>query len=154
MFNSETEFEAYLRELIQSRICSNNPDLQLLDNKKSVDILICRNGANSKAFFIEVKFHKKSHGRLGFGSGGGKGIQPEVVSKQPDYFETHLRWIIADETTNNSNMLFIPTSTLVNYLSGKTVGEKHNNIQQRIFKEVEGFDEDGLLKQLTDWLES
>ena len=51
-------------------------------------------------------------------------------------------------------MLFIPTSTLVNYLSGKVVGEKHNNIQNKIFKEVEGFDEDGLLKQLTDWLES
>ncbi|MGI1678081.1 MAG: hypothetical protein K6L75_05070 [Cellvibrionaceae bacterium] len=154
MFSREDEFEAYLRDLIQSRICSTNPDLQLLDSKKSVDILICRNGANPKAFFIEVKFHKKSHGRLGFGSGGGKGIQPEVVSKQPDYFEAYLRWIIADETTNNSNMIFIPTSTLVNYLSGKTVGEKHNNIQKKIFKEVDGFDENGLVEQLTNWLKS
>lgn len=154
MFNSETEFEAYLRELIQSRICSKNPDLQLFKNKKAVDILICRNGKKPKLFFIEVKFHKKSHGRMGFGGTKGSGFQPEIVATEPKYFENNLRWILGYEEDNKTNMQFVSSGVIRQYLSGGKVGEKHNNIQNKIFKEVEGFDEDGLLKQLAAWLES
>jgi len=62
---SENEFENYLRDLIQTRICENHPELVLFDNKKAVDILICRNGESPALFFLEVKYHKKSHGLTG-----------------------------------------------------------------------------------------
>lgn len=154
MFNSETEFEAYLRDLIQSKICIDDPDLQLLNSKKAVDIVVCRNGINPKAFFIEVKYHQAAHERMHIGSKGGKGIQPEIALTQPDYFEQNLRWILAEETAKNASMIFVPTSVLVNYLSGGGIAEKHNNIQKKIFKEVQGFDEDGLVRELKKWLKS
>lgn len=154
MFSREAEFEAYLRGLIQSRICSINPDLQLFKNKKAVDILICRNGNKPKLFFIEVKFHKKSHGRMGFGGTKGSGFQPEIVATEPLYFEDSLRWILGSEDDNKTNMQFVSSSVIRRYLSGGKVSEKHNNIQKKIFKEVDGFDENGLVEQLTNWLKS
>lgn len=154
MFNSETEFEVYLRELIQSKICSNSPDLQLFKNKKAVDILICRNGKNPKLFFIEVKFHKKSHGRMGFGGTRGSGFQPEIVETKPDYFEDNLRWILGSEDDNKTNMQLVSSNVIRQYLSGGKVGVKHNNIQKKIFNEMQGFDEDGLVIELKAWLKS
>ena len=80
-FKNETEFEHYLRQLIADRITAQYPHIYALDNKKAVDILICRDSPLSSAlYFLEVKYHKKSHGRLGFGSRNGGEFQPEIVS--------------------------------------------------------------------------
>lgn len=154
MFTRESEFEAYLRGLIQNKICTKNSNLKLFKNKKAVDILICRNGKTPKLFFIEVKFHKKSHGRMGFGGTKGKGFQPEIVATKPDYFEDNLRWILGSEDDYKNNMQFVSSSVIRQYLSGGKVAEKHNNIQKKIFKEVQGFDEDGLVRELKKWLKS
>ena len=153
-FKSETEFELYLRGLIQKRICDNHPELILFDNKKAVDILICRNGESPALFFLEVKYHKKSHGRLGFGSSSGVGFQPEIISKAPDYFESNLHWLISGEGHIENGIIFTSSSVIRQYLSGGEVGQKFNNIQQRIFKEVEGYDEEALVKELESWLVS
>lgn len=151
-FENEGAFEAYLRSLIQMRICDKRPELILFENKKAVDILICRNGEKPELFFIEVKYHKKSHGRLGFGSSNGVGFQPEIVSKAPDYFESNLRWIIAGEGYSSKGILFIPSEIIRRYLSGGVVGKKINNIQKKIFQEIEGFDEDVLVQKIESWL--
>lgn len=151
-FESEGAFESYLRALIQSRICDKHPELLLFENKKAVDILICRNGQNPQLFFIEVKYHKNTHGRLGFGSSRGVGFQPEIVSKAPDYFEKNLRWIIAGEGYSNRGILCVPSSTIRRYLSGGTVDKKFNNIQKKIFEEVSGMDEDALVQEIESWL--
>lgn len=42
-FESEGAFESYLWNLIQTKICDKHPELLLFENKKAVDILICRN---------------------------------------------------------------------------------------------------------------
>ena len=151
-FENEGEFESYLRDLIQEKICNKHPDLLLFENKKAVDILICRNGEKPELFFIEVKYHKKSHGRLGFGSSSGVGFQPEIVSKAPDYFETNLKWIIAAEGYSSKGILFVPSEIIRRYLSGGVVGKKFNNIQKKIFEEIAGMDEDTLVQEIESWL--
>ncbi|MBL4588646.1 MAG: hypothetical protein JKY11_01015 [Alphaproteobacteria bacterium] len=153
-FKNEGAFEVYLRSLIQTRICDKYPELMLFENKKAVDILICRNGEKPELFFIEVKYYKKSHGRLGFGSASGVGFQPEIVSKSPDYFESNLRWIIAGEGYSNKGALFVPSKIIRRYLSGGTVDKKHNNIQKKILEEIEGLDEDSLVQEIESWLTS
>ena len=151
-FKNESAFESYLRDLIETRICVNHDELVLFENKKAVDILICRNGENPALFFLEVKYHKKSHGRLGFGSSSGGGFQPEIVSKTPDYFESNLMWLISGEGHSDNGVIFVPSSVIRNYLSGGSVGEKFNNIQNRIFSEVNGYSEDVLVSKIESWL--
>jgi len=151
-FENEGAFESYIRELIKTKICTGHNNLILFENKKAVDILICRNGPQPALFFLEVKYHKKSHGRLGFGGSIGGGFQPEIVSKAPNYFESNLRWLISGEGHSDKGILFVPSSVIRKYLSGGNVGKKFNNIQQKIFKEVSGYDEASLIKQLKSWI--
>ncbi|WP_445360279.1 hypothetical protein ACJJIL_16895 [Microbulbifer sp. EKSA005] len=151
-FENESEFESYLRGLIETRICPNNPDLVLFENKKAVDILICRNGENPALFFLEVKYHKQSHGRLAFGSSSGGGFQPEIISKAPDYFEANLMWLISGEGYSDNGVIFTSSSVIRNYLSGGSVGEKFNNIQKKIFREINGYNEDELVNRIESWL--
>ncbi|MFT6276611.1 MAG: hypothetical protein ACJAZ0_002719 [Halioglobus sp.] len=117
-----------LRDLIETRICANRPELILFENKKAVDILICRNGENQALFFLEVKYQKHAHDRLGFRSSSGDGFQPEIVSKAPDYFESNLMWLISGEGHSDNGVIFISSSVIRNHLSGGSVGEKFNNI--------------------------
>lgn len=151
-FSSERDFESYLRYLIEKRICSKYPELILFDNKKTVDILMCRNGEKPALFFLEVKYHKQSHGRLGLGSSNGGGFQPEIVSKAPDYFESHLRWLISGEGHSDNGVIFASSSVVRRYLAGGSVGEKFNNIQTKIFYEVSGYHEDELVNKIESWL--
>ena len=132
----------------------HNNDLILLNNKKAVDILICRNGEQPALFFLEVKYHKKKHGRLGFGSRNGIGFQPEILTKQPEYFESNLRWIIANESHNDIGIIFTNSQIIRQYISGGEIGQKFNNIQNKIFKELTGYNEKELTENLRLWLES
>lgn len=147
-FTDESALEAHVRNLI-TRICSRHTNLQLFQSKKAVDILVCRNGANSALFFVEVKYHKKSHGRLGFGSSKGGGFQPEIVSTAPDYFESNLRWIIGSDEFKG--VLFERSATIRQYVAGGVVGDKFNNIQSRIFKDLNGLSDDQLETALEQW---
>ena len=95
-FATEQILESHLRHLIAAQITTNHPHIYALDNKKAVDIVICRDGNPMAVFFIEVKLYQQTHGRLGIGTGAGGGYQPEIIVRNPDYFETHLRWVIVD----------------------------------------------------------
>lgn len=98
--NSETEYENLIRQLLIEDVLTGNDDFVLFTSKKAVDILICRNGPSPKAHFIEVKYHKNNHGRLGFGHGKGGGFQPEILLRRPHFFESNLRWILGSEDSD------------------------------------------------------
>jgi len=134
--NSETEYEQLIRQLLTEDVLRGNNDLVLFTSKKAVDILICRNGAIPKAHFIEVKYHKNNHGRLGFGQGKGGGFQPEILLKRPHFFENNLRWILGSE--DSEAFFFFDNASLIPFLQGGQVGNKFNGIQKRLFQEVPG----------------
>ncbi|MFN4027238.1 MAG: hypothetical protein ACK4IZ_07330 [Flavobacterium sp.] len=90
---NETAFENHIRKDILNDIISENKSYKLFNFKKAVDVLIAKNGANPELYFLEIKYHKKNHGRLGFGQAEGKGFQPELLKDKTDYFENNLRWI-------------------------------------------------------------
>ncbi len=151
-FTNERGLENHLRHLIATKITARYPHIYTLENKKAVDIVICRDGDRPAVFFLEVKLFQQKHGRLGIGTRRGIGYQPEIVARNPDYFETHLRWVIVHGGEPTASFLFVPTSTVRLYLAGGEIGEKFNNIQLRIFREVTAFDEDTLIDELYKWL--
>lgn len=124
--------------------------LILFQNKKAVDILICRNGENPAIFFLELKCHIRSHGRLAIGQKNGGGFQPEILAKAPDYFEKNLRWIIGGEGFDD--FIFEPSATIRKFLAGGTVCEKSNNIGTRILEELPRINEAELYDSLETWL--
>lgn len=152
MFSNELELESHLRDLIVSKITAREPRIYMLENKKVMDVLICRDEPHPALFFLEVKLFQRHHGRLGIGSAQGRGFQPETVRSKPAYFESHLRWIIADSAQAMPKVLFLPTSTLTQYMAGGSVEEKFNNIQRRIFTEETFLETDALEATMFSWL--
>ncbi len=150
-FNNESEFERHIRQLIGERITTNHPEIYALENKKAVDILICRDSDVPKIFFLEIKFHKVNHGRLGIGSSDGRGFQPEILTRKPVYFERNLMWVLGNQENDNSYLL-VSSNSIRSYLAGNEISNKHNNIQARIFREERWLDEDEFVDKLTGWL--
>lgn len=95
---SEKDLEIRIRNKLTSLF--SDSDFILLENKDVVDIVIL-NDKTQKLFFIELKFFKKSHLRLGTGSEYGKGFQIEILERKFAYFESNLRWILATEDDNH-----------------------------------------------------
>ncbi len=149
--NNESDFENHIRQIIIP-LLSFSESYKIFDFKKAVDILIARNGAKPKLFFIEIKYHKKSHGRLGFGHGGGKGFQPEVLKERIDYFEDNLRWILGHE--DSEEYWFADNETIREYLNGDRVAEKYNGIKTNIFNKITPKSKKELILELNQWLKS
>jgi hypothetical protein len=150
-FSSEREVETYVRRLIADRITAKNQSLYALINKKAVDIMVCRDHPAPAIFFLEVKFHRAAHGRLGFGSAQGVGFQPEIVQKAPAYFERNMRWIIGCEEWGEK-LAMVPSTMIRSFLVGKSVGFKFNNISPRLFSAVSPLSEGELVEELQSWL--
>lgn len=149
-FQNEKEFEAHIRQLIAKKVLPHDRDLVMIRNKKAVDILICRNGKKPALYFIEIKYHLTKHGRLGTGHSKGGGIQPEILQLQPDYFKKQMQWILGNE--HHEGYWMVDNKALMNYISGSVIGEKFNNIQTRLFRELEPLSEKRFIKALKDWL--
>ena len=149
-FKSETEFEKYVRELIDLFITAVDNRIYCLKTKKAVDIVVCDDRDRAKVNFIEVKYYVKSHGRLGFGSNSGTGFQPEILLKQPKYFQSNLRFVISAEETEKIH--FLSMDEISNFISGEKIEPKYNNIQTRLFKENTGLTEEEFKKELSKWL--
>lgn len=148
---SELEFENHLRNEVITPLLANHKEFRLFDFKKAVDLLIAKNGLNPALFFIEVKYHKPNHGRLGFGQGQGAGFQPEVLLHNTDYFENNLIWILGHES--QEGYWLVNNQTLRNYLNGGSVGQKYNGIQLRIFNDIAPLNLSQLVVQLSNWLD-
>ncbi len=148
----ERAYENHIRAIVAEHIVSERTDLVLMENKKAVDILICKNGTKSALYFIEVKFHRHKHGRLGFGGAGGIGFQPEILSKNPDYFSSNMRWIIGDEEHGIDRFVLLTNSEIASFVAGGAVGQKFNNIQSRLFRESHWLDQAQLIGALKTWV--
>jgi len=149
-FTSEKEFETHIRDIIKKYILPKDKTLVLFDNKKAVDILICRNGKKPALYFLEIKYHRRSHGRLSTGHGKGIGFQPEILSKLPAYFESNMRWILGVEDIEGYYLL--KNSQLSGYVSGGKIGTKYNNIQPKLFRHESTLNRTELIQSLKDWL--
>ena len=147
---NEQQFENHVRKEILQTILKDKRENKLFNFKKAVDILIAKNGDFPKLFFIEIKYHKKSHGRLGFGHGKGSGFQPELLKSQTDYFENNLRWVLGTE--ESENYWLVDNAILRMYLNGNEVGEKYNGIKTKFFKEVESMCKSELISEIEKWL--
>jgi len=124
-FNSEKEFEGHLRRDIISPLLKEYPVYYMMESKKAVDILICKNGKEPALFFIEVKYHRHSHGRLGFGHAKGGGFQPELLIQKPTYFQNNMRWILG--VVGKDGYLFLTNDELTLSVNG---GKVEKNITE------------------------
>lgn len=147
---NETAFENHIRKDILNDIIAENESFKLFNFKKAVDVLIAKNGLNPELYFIEIKYHKKNHGRLGFGHGKGGGFQPEVLKNNTDYFENNMRWILGHD--DSEKYWFVDNNILRRYLNGNAVGEKYNGIKLKFFKEQQSIAKAELEIQIKKWL--
>ncbi|MBL87749.1 MAG: hypothetical protein CMO82_13985 [Winogradskyella sp.] len=152
LINNETKFENHIRQDILTEIITDKEAFKLFNFKKAVDVLIAKNGKDPKLFFIEIKYHKKSHGRLGFGQGKGAGFQPEVLKDKTTYFENNMRWILGHE--DSEQYWFVDNDTIRQYLNGDKVGEKYNGIKIKFFREVQSMSKEALIINISNWLSS
>lgn len=152
LVNNEIEFENHIRQDILTEVVADKKAFKLFNFKKAVDVLIAKNGIDPKLFFIEIKYHKKSHGRLGFGQGKGAGFQPEVLKDKTTYFEKNMRWILGHE--DSEQYWFVDNDTIRQYLNGDKVGAKYNGIKTGFFKNTNPISKSILIKRLNDWLSS
>ncbi len=153
IYRSERQFEAKIRGLLEDHVTSLDPNVYALKSKKAVDIVVCRDAPQAELFFIEVKYHKRNHGRLGFGGGKGGGFQPELLSRKPAYFEKKLRWALASETHQPGKIFFLTSELLRRkYVSGNKVEHKYNNIKVKLFRERSGLSEHEFIRVLRGWL--
>ena len=149
-FENEKLFEEHIRNLITKYILPKDKELIMFQNKKAVDVLLCRNGKKPALYFIEIKYHKRSHGRLSTGHSKGGGFQPEILSRLPLYFEKNMRWVLGVEDIDGYFLL--QNSQLVNHIAGGVIGKKYNNIQMKLFKEELSLNEEQFIAALKDWL--
>lgn len=152
IFANESAFEDYLRRIINSRITSENPGVYALEYKTIGDIVIMRDDPSPAIFFLEVKYYKKAKDRLGFWDSSGAGVQPEILRRSPAYLESHLRWVIGSDTHNGDGYWLATSEKIRQFVSGGYIGNKQNNIQERLFRECVSLDENQLVEQLKKWL--
>jgi len=150
-FKTEKDLEKYLRHLIKVNIASRHSDIYLLESKKTVDIVICRDGDRPALFFLELKLCRPNI-RIPIGTGNGTGYQPEIVTLNPTYLESNLRWVLVNSEELKTPYLFVPTSTVKRHLAGGGIGEKYNNIQREIFRLEPTLTEAALVDSMVDWL--
>jgi len=150
LFENEKLFEEHIRKLITKYILPKDKELIMFQNKKAVDVLLCRNGKKPALYFIEIKYHKRSHGRLSTGHSKGGGFQPEILSRLPVYFEKNMRWVLGVEDMDGYFLL--QNSQLVKHIAGGVIGKKYNNIQMKLFKEELSLSEAQFIAALKAWL--
>lgn len=154
-FKIESEMNKEVRKLLGEKVLPNaDGTFQVLKSDKALDIPICKEGDVPKLFFLELKCHQSSHGRLGIGHGYGGGFQVEVLKLMPDYFEKYLKWLLAYPEMYPGKYLLLNTSDVRKNVSGGDVGKKFNNIRQSVFKDYTLLDEDEVISGLIAWLQS
>lgn len=145
----ENDFELKIRKLIKE-IIYNKPEFQILEFKSVVDIVICRNTKqNPKLYFIEVKYATGKKGRINIGSPKGVGIQPEILKTKPEYFLQNMKWILGQE--KDDKIYILDTNKATQYIAGKGIGVKQNNLQNRLFEIEEGLSTERFKQEIKKW---
>ena len=130
IFTSEENFRQWL-------ISQTTPLLgaswRILSSKNVSDIIFANSDATKPvALFLEVKYHKINHARIGFGDANGNGFQSEILMKSPLYFEHHMRWIIGDE--KSGKCLFFTNKDVRENAAAKSIKYgKQNNFRNELF---------------------
>jgi hypothetical protein len=128
-FNNEEDFRRWIVSELSKLL---GEEWVVLHGKNVSDLVLCRNDLKQPLIlFIEAKYHKSAHGRIGFGSASGKGYQPEILLKRPLYLERYLRWIIADQ--DSERCLFFTNNDVRNNCAGEIKGGKQNNFTNGLF---------------------
>ena len=151
VFDNEWEFEQRLREIIASRVEAVDKRVRVLRHRTVGDIVIVRDGHAPAVFFLEVKYHRASSGRLGFGDGSGGGIQPEILDTRPAYLERHLRWALGSGA-HDGKFWLVGSDVLSGFVAGEGIGRKQNNIRLGLFRDCPALDEAGMADGLHRWL--
>lgn len=113
--------------------------------------LVFGNQRRVSEWWLEVKYHRASFGRISVGDGKGQGFQPEILVRRPGYFERYLRWLISSEA---GVAVLVPSDTLRRFAVGGEYREgKQNNIQPTIFgAETRPFPLEESPKAVAEWI--
>lgn len=123
--------------------------------KNVSDIVIFKQDSHAPLIlFIEVKYHKAKHGRISIGGAGGAGYQPEYLQRKPDYLERYLRWLVADEETQQC--VWLTNEDVRKYAANGIATGKHNNFGNRLFKDstIPRFALADSPQHVSDWIKS
>ncbi len=151
-FKNEEEFRRWIVEELPNHL---GKEWIVLQGKNVSDIVLCWNNADQPLLiFIEAKYHKARHGRIGFGDGKGRGYQTEVLLKRPAYLEKYLRWIIADQ--DSGQCLFFTNDDVRSNCAGEIRQGKQNNFTARLFDKNtdQCFDVAETPRVIADWAKS
>lgn len=129
-FNNEEEFRRWIVKKLPQHL---EQDWKVLHGKNVSDIVLCWDRESQPLImFVEVKYHKTKHGRIGFGDGKGRGYQTELLIKKPMYTEKYLRWIVADQ--DSEQCLFFTNDDVRKNCAGEIKQGKHNNFTSKLFE--------------------
>jgi len=148
-FQGEEELRSWVVEGLRPRL----RDRALILSSKNVnDIVICiERSAGPRALFVEVKYATIQKGRIGIGDGRGAGFQPEILVKQPSYFEAYTRWLVAAET---GKAVLVDNAVVRSHAMGKQIVEgKQNNLKPSVFDESP-FEIKDSVERIAQWVES
>jgi hypothetical protein len=106
----------------------------MVKGKNVADILVSwQHEENPVLIFLEVKYHKKIHGRTGFGNHKGEGYQVEYLMNKMTYLEKHLRWVVGDEASDSA--LILTNEEVRQYAAGGVIRPgKQNNLHSALFR--------------------
>jgi hypothetical protein len=129
-FNNEEEYRQWIATELPNHL---GQEWTILYGKNVSDIVLCLDSDTQPLIlFVEVKYHKTSHGRIGFGNAAGKGYQTEILLKRPIYLERYLRWLITDQDSEQS--LLFTNEDVRNNCAGEIKEGKQNNFTNQLFK--------------------
>jgi len=149
----EISYENRVRTILKEKIMPQYPEIQVLDSKVLADIIICRNDANPKIFFLEIKHSSIRNNRTGFGTRGKVTFQPEILSTRPKYLEDNMRWVFFKE--NDPSYYVLSNEDCCKYIMGNSIDvNKQNNFKDVLYRETQPFAEDEFTQWLFSWLKS
>lgn len=128
--------EAAFREWICIELREKLPDgWYVVAGKNVADILVSwQDRVHPILIFLEVKYHKKGHGRFPIGNKKGEGYQMEYLLNNLAYLEKYLRWIVGDEVTDSA--LLLTNEEVREYAANGLSLGKHNNFHNSLFKRL------------------
>ena len=154
-FASEKEFEQHIRDLLKRTVATQESGYQILESKGISDIVICREGAHSAIFFIELKYSSRTpKGELNTIDVSEK-IQSEILLKRPEHLDSRFMWLLGSASCEGDYWLMNSENLLPHITTNPLTVEKMNNISLKIFRGEANnhkFNEEGLIDWLRYWL--